>query len=112
MTVQLRSWMFVPGDRQRMIDKALALPVDAIILDLEAGVAPAAKDMARSQIVGALDGVAQTPAGTAGTPSPARFVRINAIGHPRMAADVAAVVRPGIDGLVLPKVEEPSQFAI
>jgi citrate lyase subunit beta / citryl-CoA lyase len=112
MTSQLRSWMFVPGDRQRMIDKALALPVDAIILDLEDGVAPSAKDTARGQIASALDGVARTIAAGGETPHPTRFVRINAIGHERMAADVASVVRPGIDGLVLPKVEDPSQIAI
>ena len=53
----LRSWMFVPGDRQRMIEKALALPVDAIILDLEDGVAPSAKDAARGHIAAALDRV-------------------------------------------------------
>ena len=39
----LRSWMFVPGDRQRMIDKALSLHVDAIMMDIEDGVAPIAK---------------------------------------------------------------------
>ncbi len=35
----LRSWMFVPGHRQRMIDKAMGLSVDAIMLDIEDGVA-------------------------------------------------------------------------
>ena len=33
---QIRSWMFVPGHRQRMIDKALGLNADAIMLDIEA----------------------------------------------------------------------------
>ena len=51
----LRSWMFVPGDRQRMIDKSMGLPVDAIMMDIEDGVAPAAKDTARRQIAAALD---------------------------------------------------------
>jgi citrate lyase subunit beta/citryl-CoA lyase len=41
--------------------------------------------------------------------SPARFVRINAIGHSRMDVDLEAVVRPGLDGLVLPKVETVEQ---
>ena len=40
----LRSWMFVPGHRQRMIDKALGLNADAIMLDIEDGVAPNEKD--------------------------------------------------------------------
>jgi citrate lyase subunit beta/citryl-CoA lyase len=93
-----RSWMFVPGHRQKMVDKALGLNADAIMLDIEDGVAPNEKDTARRQIAEAL-GRERAPQ------TPARFVRINAIGHARMNADVDAVVRPGLDGLVLPKVE-------
>ena len=93
-----RSWMFVPGHRQRMIDKALSLNTDAIMLDIEDGVAPSEKDTARKLIAEAL-GRERSPS------SPTRFVRINAIGHERMDADLAAVLRPGLDGLVLPKVE-------
>jgi citrate lyase subunit beta / citryl-CoA lyase len=98
-----RSWMFVPGHRQKMVDKALGLNADAIMLDIEDGVAPNEKDTARRQIAEAL--------GREGAPkSPARFVRINAIGHARMKADVEAVVRPGLDGLVLPKVETADEI--
>lgn len=93
-----RSWMFVPGHRQRMIDKALGLNADAIMLDIEDGVAPNEKDAARKLIAEAL-GKERTP------DSPARFVRINAIGHARMGSDMEAVLRPGLEGLVLPKVE-------
>ena len=97
-----RSWMFVPGHRQRMIDKALTLHVDAIMLDIEDGVAPNEKDQARQQIARALGG-AKEPG------TPARFVRINAIGHERMDADLEAVLQQGLDGLVLPKVETPDE---
>ena len=83
-----RSWMFVPGHRQRMIDKALELNADVIMLDLEDGVAPAEKDTARRLISEAL-GREQAQG------SPLRFVRINAIAHARMAADLEAVLRPG-----------------
>jgi len=93
-----RSWMFVPGHRQRMIDKALGLNADAIMLDIEDGVAPSEKDTAR-KLIGEALGRERLPH------SPVRFVRINAIGHARMEADLEAVVRPGLDGLVLPKVE-------
>ncbi len=98
-----RSWMFVPGHRQKMVDKALGLNADTIMLDIEDGVAPNEKDTARRQIVEAL-GRDRAPK------SPARFVRINAIGHARMRADVEAVVRPGLDGLVLPKVETADEI--
>lgn len=101
----LRSWMFVPGSRQRMIDKALGLAgVDAIMLDIEDGVAPAEKEAARRLIAESL--AAPRPAGR----SPARYVRINAIGHERMDADLATVLVPGLDGLALPKVESPEQI--
>jgi len=97
-----RSWMFVPGHRQKMIDKALAINADAIMLDIEDGVAPSEKDTAR-KLIGEALGRERAPK------SPARFVRINAIGHQRMDADLEAVLRPGIDGLVLPKVETPEE---
>ena len=93
-----RSWMFVPGHRQKMIDKALGLNADAIMLDIEDGVAPNEKDTAR-QLIGKALGHEKAPN------TPARFVRINAIGHARMDADLEAVVRPGLEGLVCPKVE-------
>ena len=70
----IRSWMFVPGHRQRMIDKALGLNADAIMLDIEDGVAPNEKDAARKNIADSL-GREKAPG------TPARYVRINAIGH-------------------------------
>ncbi len=97
-----RSWMFVPGHRQRMIDKALGLNTDVIMLDIEDGVAAGEKDTARKLIADAL-GRERLPS------SPTRFVRINAIGHARMDADLEAVIRPGLDGLALPKVERPEE---
>lgn len=99
-----RSWMFVPGHRQRMIHKALGLDADALMLDIEDGVAPAEKDQARRLIGEALARERQPR-------EPLRFVRINAIGHRRMEDDLAAVLRPGLDGLVLPKVETPAEVA-
>ena len=50
----IRSWMFVPGHRQRMIDKAFGLKTDAIMLDIEDGVAPNEKDTARKNIAESL----------------------------------------------------------
>jgi citrate lyase subunit beta/citryl-CoA lyase len=87
-----------------MIDKALGLNSDAVMLDIEDGVAPAEKETARKLIARALS---PKPEGS----GPARFVRINAIGHARMKDDLDAVVRPGLDGLVLPKVDTPEEIA-
>jgi citrate lyase subunit beta/citryl-CoA lyase len=88
--------MFVPGHNGKMVDKALGLPVDAIMLDIEDGVLPSSKPLARETIAAALAKPRQ---------GPPRFVRINAIGHADAKADLEAVVQPGCDGIVAPKVE-------
>lgn len=108
----LRSWMFVPGDRQRMIDKALSLHVDAIMMDIEDGVAPPAKQPAREQIGASLDQVAQQLKSRPDHRTPARFVRVNAVGSERFIEDITAVVRPGLEGLVIPKVDSIAQIRI
>jgi citrate lyase subunit beta / citryl-CoA lyase len=108
-SVLLRSWMFVPGNRQRMIEKSLSVAVDAVMMDIEDGVAPAEKDTARKQIAACLDQVAARLKTEKGLRTPARFVRINAVGHERMRDDLALVLRPALEGLVLPKVEAPDQ---
>ena len=115
-TKLFRSWMFVPGHRARMIEKALGLNVDAIMLDIEDGVAVAEKETARQQITAAFEQVQQRLTGSA-TPyrTPARYVRINSVGavgeagHERMQADLSAVIRASLEGLVLPKINTPEQ---
>jgi len=90
-----------------MIEKSFGLTnADAVMLDIEDGVAPAEKDAARQQIASSLDAIAQQGASAR---TPARYVRINAVGHERMFSDLGAVVRPGLEGLVLPKVDSPGQ---
>src|SRR6059036_84250 len=111
-TTLLRSWMFVPGDRQRMIDKALGLSVDALMFDIEDGVAPAAKDTARRQIAAVLDQIAARKKENAAFRTPARYVRINAVGHERMHADLEHVIRPALEGLAVPKTETVDEVKI
>jgi len=104
--------MFVPGDRQRMIDKALALNVDAIMMDIEDGVAAMEKENARRQIAYSLDQVAERLQVEPSYRTPARFVRTNAVGTSRMIEDFKAAVRPGLEGLVIPKVDTVEQVRI
>jgi citrate lyase subunit beta/citryl-CoA lyase len=108
--VLMRSWMFVPGNRQRMIEKSLGVTVDAIMMDIEDGVAPAEKDSARQQIAACRDQVAARVKAEPQLRTPARYVRINAVGHKRSRDDLASVVRKGLEGLVVPKVETPEQI--
>jgi citrate lyase subunit beta/citryl-CoA lyase len=100
-----RSWMFVPGHRQRMLEKALGLAqVDAVMLDIEDGVPQAEKQTARQQIGACL--------ASQRTSGPARYVRVSAVGYEHIQADLACIVQPGLDGLALPKVETPQQVQI
>ena len=103
----LRSLMFVPGSKQRMLDKALGLAnLDVALFDIEDGVVPAEKPLAREQIWATL-------AQANGSHGPARFVRIKhgEPGADRIEADLAAVILPSLDGLLIPKVECTEQLA-
>lgn len=78
--------------------KALESGADAVLFDLEDSVANAAKAEARSLVARAIDGAANR-GGTA------LFVRVNAAATGLLNDDLAAVVRPGLDAIFLPKVE-------
>ena len=93
--MRLRSLLFVPGDSERKFAKARDIGADALILDLEDAVAPSMKEAARTQVAGLLD--------EATTRDWAFFVRINPFDTGLTLADLAAVVRPGLDGLLIPK---------
>jgi citrate lyase subunit beta/citryl-CoA lyase len=104
----LRSLMFVPGHRPRMVQRALGLgeftpsSLDVAILDLEDGVPPDEKDRARGAIATAL-GLQSNGEG------PARYVRVNRDPGAR-DADLAAVLRFGLDGIVAPKIDNPDEI--
>lgn len=107
-----RSWMFVPGNKERMVEKALALPVDAIIFDLEDGVALTEKENARARIAATLDMAAERRKTDPAYTIPVLYVRINAVGSDLMVEDLKSLVRAGLNGLVVPKVETVEQVRI
>lgn len=90
-----RSWMFVPGNRQRFLDKAETSVANAILLDLEDGVLPDDKANARLMVAATLD---------RNWSGPDRYVRVNAPSTEWLEADLEAVVRKGIVGICLTKV--------
>jgi citrate lyase subunit beta/citryl-CoA lyase len=93
--MRLRSMLFVPGDSERKFARAAAIGADALILDLEDAVAPSIKAAARGQVAALID--------DAGSREWAFYVRVNPFESGLTLADLAAVVRPGLDGIVLPK---------
>jgi citrate lyase subunit beta/citryl-CoA lyase len=92
-TMKLRSPLFAPGDSARKIEKALAGPADAVILDLEDSVASGQKDAAR----------ALTAEIAAASQRPGLIVRINPPGTQWYLADLAAIVKARPDAVMLPK---------
>lgn len=95
-----RSFLFAPGNHARRVEKALTLEADAVILDLEDACPIDEKAAARAVVVGAL----QRPRRCLG------YVRVNPITTEFGYGDITAVVRPGVDGVVLPKIETPDQL--
>lgn len=94
-----RSLLFAPGNHARRVEKALTLDADVVILDLEDAVAVSEKLATRPLVAEAL----QKPRARLG------YIRVNAFDTPFCYADVQAVVQPGVDGIMLPKVESAMQ---
>ena len=104
----VRSLLFAPGNEPRKLAKVGSFGADGIILDLEDSAPPAEKVAARANVTAA----AQDAAGAGRV-----YVRVNPLeartgfSAAHGADDIAAVVAPGVDGLVVPKVESAEEVA-
>jgi citrate lyase subunit beta/citryl-CoA lyase len=94
--MRLRSLLFVPGDSERKFVWAKDRGADALILDLEDSVAPSEKDNARAAVAGLIEPEAKR--------TWTFIVRVNALDTGLTLDDLAAVVKPGLDALLIPKV--------
>jgi citrate lyase subunit beta/citryl-CoA lyase len=93
----MRSALFVPGDDEKKLAKALACGADALIVDLEDSVAPSAKDRARAIAARFL----RDAAPRAGRP--ALWLRVNPLESGLTDADLDAAAPAAPHGVVLPK---------
>lgn len=94
----LRALLFAPGNQPRKLAKVGTFGADGIVLDLEDAVADAEKDAARGLVRDALETYDE---GTV------VVVRVNGVETGRLDDDVRAVVAPGLDCIMVPKVERP-----
>jgi (3S)-malyl-CoA thioesterase len=99
----LRSVLYIPGSKERALEKARTLPADAIIFDLEDAVARDEKAHARSVLVAML--------AEGGYGRRMRIVRINALGTDWGRADAEAAAGMDCDAVLVPKVEGPGDVA-
>jgi len=92
-----RSVLYIPGSKDRALDKARGLAADAIIFDLEDAVAPEEKISARAVLKSALD--------AGGFGARARIVRVNGLDTAWGAGDIALFgSHPAVEALLIPKV--------
>ena len=91
-----RSFLYVPANREKFLDKAIGLPADAFILDLEDSVPVPEKENARAGVKATAPKIADHRV----------WIRVNGFETGLAEADLDAVVGvKGIAGIFLPKVE-------
>jgi len=95
----MRSYLFVPADGGKKLDKAMASGADAIIVDLEDSIAPEQKARARGLAAGFVKAAA------AQATRPRLLVRVNGLQTGLIDDDLDAVVTARPDAIMLPKAE-------
>ena len=91
-----RSFLYVPANRDKFLEKAMGLPADALLFDLEDSVPVAEKETARAGVKAYAPKVAGERV----------WVRVNGLETGLAEADLDAVIGvKGIAGMFLPKVE-------
>src|SRR5216684_3959859 len=90
-----RSLHFVPGGNEKMIAKALTLPADGLILDLEDAVTPDRKAATRPIVRGWLQNL--------DFGGRERWIRMNPVFTDHAEADLAETIAGRPDGYVVPK---------
>lgn len=94
----MRSLLFVPAHRGTWTEKAIAAGADGLIIDLEDSVPGDMKEEARPIAAESIRRVRDSNSRVG------LFVRVNSLDTGLTGDDLAAIVVPGLDGIVLPKV--------
>ena len=100
----IRTALFAPGSKERVMSKAFESGADAVIFDLEDSVPIVAKGEARTLVSQAIDRAA------AGGKGPVVTVRVNAVATGHLDEDLAAIIRPGLGAIFLPKAEHVDEI--
>ena len=102
MTRLFRSLIFVPGNNSRFLEKAKSLQADIVCFDLEDSVPESEKENARNLIKETLVDRSQYSASI--------YVRTNSPSSDKFQKDLHSIVRKGIDGVVIPKVNNVKEL--
>ena len=102
MAKLFRSLIFVPGNNSRFLEKAKSLSADIVCFDLEDSVPDSEKKNARKLIKTALKSRSEYPASV--------YVRTNSPVSGKIPDDLQEIVQKGIDGIVIPKVNNTNEL--
>ena len=102
MTQLFRSLIFVPGNNPRFLEKAKEIQADIVCFDLEDSVPDNEKTSARKLIKNALKSRSEY--------SSSIFVRTNSPLSGKISSDLKEIIQKGIDGIVIPKVNNISEL--
>ncbi|KER06845.1 malyl-CoA thioesterase protein [Marine Group I thaumarchaeote SCGC AAA799-E16] len=102
MTQLFRSLIFVPGNNPRFLEKAKKLQADIVCFDLEDSVPDNEKTNARKLIKSALKSKKSYKSSI--------FVRTNSPLSGKIPSDLKEIVQKGIDGIVIPKVNNAKEL--
>lgn len=100
----LKSWLFVPSYNERYLEKATKVNADALIYDLEDSVSIERKSIARENVKKVLshhNNIEQI-----------QLVRVNGLDTPFFIDDLDAIIMEGLEGIVLPKVNQAKDIWI
>ena len=103
----MRSWLFVPGDSENKLAKAVATGADVVVVDLEDSVSNANKGLAREQARTWLTLHRQQ---VLQDRKLGRWVRINPLDSRDWREDLVAVLPGAPDGIMLPKSAGPESI--
>ena len=102
MAQLFRSLIFVPGNNSRFLEKAKKLEADIVCFDLEDSVPEPEKKQARKLIKTALKSKSEYISSI--------FVRTNSPSSGKIPDDLKEIVQQGIDGIVIPKVNNVKEL--
>ena len=102
MTQLFRSLIFVPGNNSRFLEKAKTLKADIVCFDLEDSVPDSEKNSARKLIKTALK--------SRSSYLPSIYVRTNSPESGKIPDDLKEIIQKGVDGIVIPKVNNISEI--
>ncbi len=103
-----RSLIFIPGNNQRFLEKSRTINSDIVCYDLEDSVPQEEKEIAREAVKSTIQEFNKI---NDANKERILAVRINSPTSDQVLADLKKVITPGIDAIVIPKVDDDKQIA-